>query len=280
MREIDISEWAMFGGGSEADAYNCIGDPTVMLKLYHPGTGTESADAYLRIAKELRRLGFRTPDVLEEVTFEGRQGLIFERLQNKKSLNRIMADDGTRIAECAEIFAGTLRQIHGTRVDTSVFPSRMKYVAGIIEKAHQSDLITETQYESILSSMAHTDTDTAVFGDANSSNVVISNGEPYIIDIGTFSHGAPAYDMGMFFASTAGAVDPDYFEYYGHITFEQAKEFYQRAIRCYLGTESDSEVRDYEESVRIFGAFTPIVMKLYLGESSGTDEKIELFAGR
>lgn len=281
IREITLKDWERFGEGAQADAYNCISDQGLMLKLYNEKTPEGLAAKHMKVTESIQKLGLKTPSVYELVTCEGRQGIIFERLQNKKSLNRIMADDPAKIEACAELFAGTLKMIHGTEVDTSVFPARSQLMKGLMTAAHQNKVINDAQYERVMASMEGTDVNRAVFGDANGGNMVLSNGELYIIDIGSFSYGVAEYDLGMFFASHTGAIKKEFFEELSHMPFENCLKFYKHVMQNYLGTTDEEEIRAYEEKLRPFGAVIPVGLKMYQGIGAEADgNKLEEFLGK
>ncbi len=279
IREINIEEWELFGGGAEGEGYNNKKDSGLMLKLYNENTRDEVSVRDYNISKAVASLGLPTPEAYEIVTCNGRQGVIYERLQNKKSLNRIMADDYSQFDMCTSVMAEMLQEIHGKKVPEGLLPSCTEKWMQVAVGAKAKGLINEAQYEKMAGAYQKSDVPYAVFGDPNTSNVVISNGKPYIIDIGSFTYGASEYDMGMLAWGIVGSLDKKQIEETSHLKYEQNVEIKDMVLKKYLKTDSEEALEEYVNKLRPFGAFIPVALKLFWGELPGCEEKIATILG-
>lgn len=279
IREIDITEWELFGGGAEGEGYNNKKDSGLMLKLYNENAADGVSQRDYNISKAVSSLGLPTPEAYEMVTCNGRHGVIYERLQNKKSLNRIMADDYSQLDMCTSVMAEMLTTIHSTKVPEGLLPSCTEKWMQVIAAGKATGILNDAQYTKMYEAYKNADAPFAVFGDPNTSNVVISNGKPYIIDIGTFTYGASEYDMGMLAWGIVGSLDKKQIEETSHLKYEQNVEIRDLVLKKYLKTDSKEAVEAFMDKLRPFGAFIPVGIKLGWGELPGYEEKLTAVLG-
>ena len=110
--KINLSDYVLSGGGANGESYNHKTDPSVMLKLYFPGKIQQPLDEML-LARKVYDMGIPSPEPGEYVvTEDGRYGIRFRRILDKKSYSRATADNPEKVAQYQysnAIFAGDKR---------------------------------------------------------------------------------------------------------------------------------------------------------------------------
>ena len=121
--KISLDDYVLSGGGANGESYDHKTDPTVMLKLYHPGKVQQPLDEMM-LSRKVYDIGIPTPEPGEYVvTEDGRYGIRFRRIPGKVSYSRATGDHPEKIKQYAEEFAEMCLQLHATHVDTNQFES-------------------------------------------------------------------------------------------------------------------------------------------------------------
>ena len=104
-KQIDLNDYVLSGGGYMGESYNHKSNPDLMLKLYSTERTALSLLEY-DCACKAYALGIPTPEPGELVKVaDGRTGIVFRRIQGKKSFARAIADEPSRAQEFGEKFA-------------------------------------------------------------------------------------------------------------------------------------------------------------------------------
>lgn len=161
-----------------------------ILKLYLAGFPAADVDREYMISRLVREHGVPTPCAKERVDCEGRHGIIFERVSGPTML-QLMVSDPSLVPALATRLAELHHQVHQIRV--SSLPSRKESQRREIQAATQ---IGERERSAILQYLdALPEEDRLCHGDFHPDNVLVTNGEPTIIDWMTGSSGCPASDV-------------------------------------------------------------------------------------
>ena len=64
--KISLEDYVQFGGGANGESFDCISDPSLMLKLYFPGKIQQPLDEMM-LARKVYDLGVPTPEPGEYV---------------------------------------------------------------------------------------------------------------------------------------------------------------------------------------------------------------------
>ena len=247
--KIDLNDWVLSGGGANGESYEHRTDPTVMLKLYHPGKVKQPLDEML-IARKVFAAGIPTPEPGDYVTDGVRYGIRFRRIRDKQSYARAVGDHPEDVVRYAEEFAGMCRGLHATHVDTAAFECvKDRYARQLAE----NPFFTPLEKDRLLRFIQEApDTDTAIF----------AGDERYFIDLGDFCHGYPLFDVGMVYV-TAYLSDPDFVREAFHMEPETAVLFWKAFAAAYFGT--DRPLRDVEAEVRPFAGLKTIIVERDMG---------------
>ena len=136
-KSIDISSWIQEGEGGVGKTYSHPDNPGVMLKVNKASNHSDEAamKREVEMAQHVLALGLTTPKMYDIVRVGDCFGMTFERIQGKKSLARICADEPSRIVEIASLLATEGKLLHTTPCDTAFFPSRKEQSLTAIDAA-------------------------------------------------------------------------------------------------------------------------------------------------
>ena len=92
-------------------------------------------------------------------------------------------------------------------------------------------------------------------GDYHIKNVMVQDGEALLIDMDTLCVGNPIFELGSMFNAYKGfsALDASVSEAFLGITHEIGVEFWEKALRKYLGTSDEARLSEVEEKASIIG---------------------------
>ena len=183
-KQISLSDYVLSGGGANGESFDCISDPSVMLKLYFPGKIQQPLDE-MHLAQKVYDLGIPTPEPGEYVvTEDGRYGIRFHRIVGKKSYSRATADEPERVGEFAADFARMCLDLHKVKVDTTQFENVKDRYYRLLE---QNPFFTKAEKDALGKFIADVpDEDTAIHGDLQYSNAIFVGDKRYFIDLGDF----------------------------------------------------------------------------------------------
>lgn len=193
--KISLNDYVLFGGGANGESYDHKTDSSVMLKLYHPGKIQQPLDE-MNLARKVFDAGIPTPEPGEYVvTDDGRYGIRFRRIPNKKSYSRATADEPEKVQQFAAEFAMLCKQLHATHVDTSMFENVKDRYYRLLE---ENPFFTPTEKDRLKRFIADVpDEDTAVHGDLQFGNAIFVGNQRYFIDLGDFCWGNHLFDVAM-----------------------------------------------------------------------------------
>jgi len=147
-------------------------------------------------AEKAFALGIPTPEPKDLVKVpDGRMGIIFQRIQGKKSFARAVGEDPSRTEELAIRFAALCKALHSTRVNKEELPSTKEYYVDLIKT---DPFLTSAQKDKVLRFIADIpEADTALHGDLHFGNAIFRGEESWLIDIGELGYGYPLWDLGV-----------------------------------------------------------------------------------
>lgn len=235
--QIDLSAWTQVGEGFNGQAFISDAHPGKLLKLVH-GTlsSAEKIEQEFYASRAAYEAGLPVPEVYEIVRDGQNHGYIAERIEEKKSFSRLCADEPERIPEFAALMAEYSHQLHAHPLSVSRYVPSLKPL--LREAVSFAPFVSEAQREqlySLVDGMA--DTATAVHGDFQPGNLILSREKPYWIDLGWLCVGDPVIDLAhlykmMMIDSLIPAVQD-----LTHMNVEQMAAFWKAFARAYTGME-------------------------------------------
>lgn len=234
---IDPNDYVHAGEGANGESFNHKTDSSVMMKLYNPSSPYRNVENELEFARKVYEAGIPSPKPGDFVTDgKGRYGIRFERIVGKKSFSRAVGDDPANVAEYARRFAKMCLQLHSTHVDTGVFRRRKDVDLALLA---DSPYFTESEKEKVAAFINSVpEADTAVHGDLQFSNAILSEQGEFFIDLGDFAYGHPYFDLGMVLLCCC-YDDDEFIRKTFHMEPATAREFWKYFVKGYFGEDAD-----------------------------------------
>ena len=254
--KISLDDYVLSGGGANGESYNHKTEPTVMLKLYFPGKIQQPLDEML-LARKVYDIGIPSPEPSEYVvTEDGRYGILFHRIPNKVSYSRAIGDHPENVKQYAEEFAQICHQLHATHIDTTQFENVKDRYHKLLAENPFFTADEKEKLSRFIDSVP--DTDTAIHGDLQYSNVVFTECQRYFIDLGDFCYGNPLFDLGMVYLCS-NLSDASFIKETFHMEKATAIKFWEAFASAYFG--KDRSLKDIEAEIRPFAGLKTLIIE-------------------
>lgn len=247
---VSMDDYEQSGEGFTAVSYNHK-DGRRMMKLYAPFIPEEVPLQELATARNVFEMGISTPRVLRLVTDGTRRGVEFERIVNKKSFARAIADNPENLEKYAVKFAGMCKKLHATPCNTMKFQSARQF---FIETTKSVSELTEEEKEKICRFINSVpESNTCLHGDMHIGNVITDGEHDWWIDIADFRYGNPMFDMGMWNFLCNEIPEEMSFNLF-HISKQSMQEVWRIFAREYFETE------DFEKVYSMMAPYSALYM--------------------
>ncbi len=227
---INLGEYELSGGGFTAESYNHE-DGRRMMKLYADFVPKAEISREFNAAKTVSALGVKSPEAYRIITDGRRYGVEFQRILNKKSYSRLIADEPSKLEEYATRFANECKALHALKCDTDVFNSVSEHFRRAVKASKQFDENVKRNILGFIDSVP--EMDTCLHGDLHIGNLIVSEGENYWIDLGAFMYGNPCYDLGMMYFNAYIIPDENVEDLY-HISRESYLKVWETFVKVYF----------------------------------------------
>ncbi|MBQ0016923.1 MAG: phosphotransferase [Bacteroidales bacterium] len=229
---IDLEDWEKFGGGGNGWSYNHKHDSSIIMKLNKKEISEEISYREFLTSKTLHEMGINCPKVLDFVTDGIRFGMTIERIQDKQSYVKMIADNPDLLEPLAKDFAVQSKKFHSIKCDITLFDSNTERFRRLFASCPRFTDSDKKMLDGCLDALE--DVQCPIHGDFTPSNIIRSDGKDYWIDLGNFSYGDPDMDLDSlnFIAKYTPAK---VVEYIFHITRKQFKQFLEIYGREYYG---------------------------------------------
>jgi len=196
----DISLDQPFARGRTADIH-AWKDGTV-LKLFHNWFSLEDIQYELRIARAVHASGVKSPAVNEQVQVEGRNGLVYERVDGITMLE-MFQQKPWRVIEFGKTLAELHAQMHDCVCDADV-PAQRRKLQRKIRDANALPVYLKPKLLDVLESLP--DGDRVCHGDFHPANVLVDGDDATVIDWIDAARGNPLADVARTSIITLGAA--------------------------------------------------------------------------
>ena len=254
--KISLKDYVLFGGGANGESFDCISDPTLMLKLYFPGKIQQPLDEMM-LARKVYAMGIPTPEPGEYVvTEDGRYGIRFHRIVGKVSYSRATGDHPEKVEQYANEFAQMCLNLHATHVDTTQFENvKDRYYRLLAE----NPFFTTAEKEKISKFISDTpDEDTAIHGDLQYSNAIFVGDKRYFIDLGDFCYGNHLFDVGMVYLCCC-LSDEAFIKETFHMPKKVAIQFWEYFAKAYFG--EDMPLKEVEKLILPYASLKTLIVE-------------------
>lgn len=191
-KPMNIDGMKSFAKGGTGECFR-IGEDQI-LKLYYDDFPKERALQEKRNAKTAFVAGIPTPISFDLVTADGRYGIVYE-LINSKTMSEILQENPDKAESIGKVLAGLAKTIHKAVVKETDFPRSTEKIAKAIPSAEYLDDKTRKNLEAFIQELNQYTT--YAHGDFHTNNIILTNDEYMLIDMGSFSIGCPMFDLGV-----------------------------------------------------------------------------------
>ena len=196
MREISIEGLQMISEGVCGECFQL--DKETVVKLYREGVEPIVAENEKQYAKAAFVMGIPTAISYDVVSCGTRTGIVFEML-NAELFSHVIKKDFANVDKHAKTLSDLAKTLHVSKGDPAILPNMKESFRGYIRK--MDDFLSPEEVDFLMQKLESIpDCDTCVHFDLHSSNIMIQNGEPVIIDMGDLSIGSYLFDVGLVFA--------------------------------------------------------------------------------
>ena len=194
LREVSINGLTLIGKGFNGEVYRL--DDERIIKVYNPLSN--SIDKIMREKEAVKQAfihGIPSAISFDIVKVGERFGMIYE-LIDARTLGAAIEDDPSRLEAYAHRMAQLLKQLHSTVFEPGELPDardNLKIWADIAEKSgfYSEEVISKLRH--VIRSFKPTGT--YIHGDFHPGNIMVSNDELVLIDMGDSSVGDPTIDL-------------------------------------------------------------------------------------
>lgn len=258
---IDTNDYIHSGEGANGESLYHKTNPNIMLKLYNSSAPYEIIENELALAHKVYDLGIPSPKPGIFVTDgHGRFGIQFERIPDKISFSRAVGNEPENVEKYARRFARLCRKLHSTHIPTGMFRDIKEYNHDILDRSTLYSDSERALLEKYIDNAP--DGDTAIHGDLQFGNAVMSGDNDYLIDLGDFACGSPLFDLGMVLF-TCKYEDPDFLHETFHMNQDTADKFWVYFVKEYYGEEADPE--QIEMMLRPYAAVKLLIIQRNAG---------------
>ena len=269
LREVSIDGCKIIGKGASATVYRL--DEDTIIKVYTDRTSFEEIEKERKLAQAAFLLGVPTAITYDIVKVNDNYGIIFELIK-AKTLSSLIAQDPIKYGT---IFGKLLKQIHTTKVDTNKITSiKDTYKWYIDEISSRITKEEETKFKDFIDSIP--DRGTMIHGDYHTSNVMLQNDEPILIDMGDIGYGHPIFDLGGVYSALvlAAKMRPEILMQYHGLSPDDALKAYDGFIKGYFEIEDKDKI---EQINKVLGSYA--MLKALMGIVQGKDLPEEVKTG-
>lgn len=252
LREVSVEGCELLGEGANGKVYRLTKDE--MIKVFKYGVTLDSIEAEREASRKAFLLGVPCAIAFDTVKCGDSYGTIYETL-NAGTLSERIMENHERLPGFAKSSALLLKQLHSIEVPEGQMPKASRLLHNTIDKITPYFSAEEIEKMHALYNTIPEENH-FVHNDYHPKNIMESNGELMLIDLGDAGMGNPVIDLihDYFVMNTVGRegrnVSDDDIGFVG-ITYRDMREFWKIFIDTYC--EGDKEkVERLEERLNPF----------------------------
>ena len=270
-RRISVDHCEVIGEGANGIVYRV--SPENIVKVYRNQDALPEIQRECDLARKAFVLGVPTAIPFSVVRVGDAYGSMFELLEADSLAERIRKNPAC-IDECVRIVDRLLKSMHKIEVEAGELPD-MREVA-IRWAAFVKDYLPADKGERLLAMIKAIPVDYHMMhGDCHIKNIMISHGEPLMIDMDTLCCGHPVFELASIFNAYVGFYEldkNDRSDFLG-LLHKTCRVIWKKTLTSYLETEDESYLREVENKVRIIGYTRLIRRNIRRGGLERVDSK-------
>ena len=267
MREISVDGLEVIGTGFYGTVYRI--DADTIIKVYESADAIPIIENEKKMAKIAFLNGVPTAISYDIVKVGNSFGSVFELL-NAKTFNDLIIENPDNADSIIRQYVDLMKQLHENKVETDEIPYAKDQIEKSLEVMH--DYLPEEIYAGLMKLISTLEYDNhLVHCDIQMKNVMMSDGEPMLIDMDTLSLGQPIFDMAGIFVTYYAFEedDPDNGMMFLGISNEICNQIWEKTVRYYYDTDDEKELNKMRDKIRILGyiRFLNIIIESDLKDS-------------
>lgn len=250
-RVVSIEGCEEIGCGANGSLYRIDRDNVV--KVYRNADALDDIQNEREMAKLALILGIPTAISYDVVKVGNSYGSVFELL-NARSFAKILSKQPEKFDWCVKEFSDMLLKIHSTEVPEGKLKDMKQTVLSWAR--FLKDYLPEESENKLLALIEAVPHDEhMIHGDYHTKNLELQNDEVLLIDMDTLAMGYPIFELGSMYNAFIGfsEVDHETVKRFQGFDLETAKRFWHDTLVAYLGTTSETKIREVENKARIIG---------------------------
>ena len=259
MREVSVEGCDVIGEGANGTVYRLTRDE--MIKVFKYNVPLEAVEAEREASRKAFLLGVPCAIAFDTVKCGDSYGTIYEMLNAGTLTERINADH-TRLPELARASARLLRQLHEIDVPEGQMTRASRLLHNTIDSL-TGDFTPDELAKMHALYDAIPEENHFVHNDYHTKNIMESNGELMLIDLGDAGMGNPVIDLihTYFVLMLIGEGRKDDDISFNGITYREAREFWDIMIDTYCGGDKEKVAR-LEEKLRPYAQLMHMTVAL------------------
>lgn len=199
-------------------------------------------------------------------------------LLNAESVTKIIRKNPDNLTEAVNYFVGMLKSIHAIVVDDNVVPD-MKETAIRWAEFVSEHLPEESGKKLVTLIKALPKRNTLLHGDYHSSNIMVQNGEPLLIDMDTLCMGHPVFELASMFNAYVGFGEfaPEEITNFFDISIETANRFWDMSLKKYLDTEDEAKCKSVAGKAEVIGYLRLLRRALRRPDDLNSSAKVRIY---
>ncbi len=265
LKNYSVEGLELIGGGANGEVYRV--DRENIIKLFHKSAPIEDIERERSLAQQALIEGIPTAISYSVVKAEDRYGIIFE-LIDADTLSTTLKNKPDEYDVYTLKYIQLFKKIHSIKGDPDSFLNIKNIYYEAID--YCKDYYTDKEL-TLLKTLVETvpDTGTLIHGDFHPNNIMASDGELILIDMGDMSLGHPIFD---FLATAATQVNlvqlnPEYAEFHTKMPAELITKTWRRLIDNYFADKTESEKNRIEDQICIFSKLK-VALSPYFGRGA------------
>ena len=191
MRTVSVDGLEVIGKGFYGTVYRI--DADTIIKVYESPDAINIIENEKKMAKMAFLKGVPTAISFDIVKVGDSYGSVFELL-DAKTFNDLLIEDPGNIDKMIPIYCEVMKNLHDTEVEPGVVPLARDVYLGSLERIKNE--LPDDIYEKLKELLSGMEDDYhLVHGDIQMKNVMLTDGEPMLIDMDTLSTGQPEFDL-------------------------------------------------------------------------------------
>ena len=191
LRVVNVTKDQLIGEGYFSYVYRI--DKDTIVKVFKFANDTSDIEREMSLAREAFILGIPTAITFDIVRVGDKYGVQFEMLDSV-SLRDELKNHPEEFDKICKDYANLLKIINTTSTDNPALPSAKAHFMKKYELA--KEYLTEEESKKLLSLLeAVPERRTFVHGDCHVKNILIQNGEMFLIDMDSLSVGDPIFEL-------------------------------------------------------------------------------------